>query len=157
MFKIISTFHPLKINVLLLNKCSKCLLLFSQTKMALVEVWLFGDFTLKSTPSVNCIWIITFFSHLHIWVTKSKPLIMLFQLAIVTSNNVAWMNFSTVLFGEAQHVVKTSTAGYVSICYDIINLFIEPQHFLLMFLNFKLKGFHLIVTLGKWCIFFFDG
>ena len=49
-------------------------------------------------------------------------------------------------FHETQHVVKTSAAGYVPVCYEVINLFIKPQNFLLMFFIFKLKGFYLIVT-----------
>ena len=49
-------------------------------------------------------------------------------------------------FDETKHIVKTSTAGHVSVCYEIINLFIKPQNFLLMFLIFKLKDFYLIVT-----------
>ena len=140
-------------------QCSfkKCLLLFSQAKIVLVVVWLFYHFTLKSTPSLNCLWIITFVGHLHIWVMKPKPLLMLFQLAVLTSNNVVCVNFSTVLFDKAQHVVKASTASYMFVCYEIINLFIELQHFLLMLFICKLKGFYLIVTLSKYYIFFFDG
>ena len=92
-------------------------LLFGQNNMVLVVVWLLDHFTLKSTPSVNGVWIITFVSHLHIWVTKPKPSLMFFQLPILTSNNVVWVNFSAVLFDETQHVVKTSMAGYVPICY----------------------------------------
>ena len=56
------------------------------------------------------------------------------------------MNFSTILFDETQRVVKTSTAGYVSVCYEVINIFIKPQSFLLMLLIFKLKGLYLIVA-----------
>ena len=50
----------------------KCLLLFGQTEMVLVAVWLLDPFRLKSAPSVNGVWIIIFVSHLHIWVTKFK-------------------------------------------------------------------------------------
>ena len=53
-------------------------------------------------------------------------------------------------FDETQHVVKTSTTCYVPVFYEIINLFIELQNFLLMFSICKLKGLYLI-------IFFFDG
>ena len=56
------------------------------------------------------------------------------------------MNFSAILFEKTQHVVKTSTMGYMPICYEIINLFIEPQNFLFMFFICKLKGVYLIVT-----------
>ena len=56
------------------------------------------------------------------------------------------MNFSAILFDETQHVVKTSMMGYVPICYEIINLFIKSQNFLLIFLICMLKGFSLIVT-----------
>ena len=83
---------------------------------------------LKSTPSVNGVLIITFVSHLHVWVTKFKPSLMFFKVPILTSNNVVWINLFAVLFccfDEAQHVVKTSTAGYVPICYKVINLLVE--------------------------------
>ena len=77
---------------------------------------------------------------------------MFFKLSVLTSNNVIWVNFSAIVFDETQHVfdetqhvVKTSTMGYVPICYEIINLFIEPQNFLFMFFICKLKGFYLIV------------
>ena len=136
-----------------------CPLHFGQAKMVLVVVWLFNHFALKSAPSVNCIWIITFVGHLHVCVTKPKPSLMSFQLPVLTSNNVVWVNFSAVLFDETQHVNKTSTAGYVPVCYEIVNLFIELQNFLLIGLTFflicKLKGFYLIVTVAKCCIFFF--
>ena len=55
------------------------------------------------------------------------------------------MNFSAILFDETQHVVKTSMMGYVPICYEIINLFINSQNFLLIFLICMLKSFCLIV------------
>ena len=99
---------------------------------------------------MNGIWIITFVNHLHVWVTKFKPSFMFFQQLVLKSNNVVWVNVLAVLFEEAQHVGKTSTTGYVPVCYEIINLFIEPQNFLLMFIICKLKGFYLI-------IFFFIG
>ena len=94
--------------------------------MVFVVIWLLDHFTLKSTPTVNGVWIILFVSHLHVWVTKFKPSIMFSQLPILTSNNVVWMNFFAVAFDEAQQVVKTSTVGYVHICFKVINLFIEP-------------------------------
>ena len=118
--------------------------------MIFVPVWLLCHFTIKYTPSVNCIWITTFVGHLHVWVTKSKPSLMFFQLPVLTSNSIVWVNFSAVLFDETQHIVKTSTAGYVPVCYEIVNLFIKPQNLLLMGLPFffirKLKGLYLIVT-----------
>ena len=64
---------------------------------------------------------------------------MFFKLSLLTSNNVIWVNFSTILFDETQHVIKTSTMGYVAVCYEVINLFIKPQIFLFMSL-------YLIVT-----------
>ena len=43
-----------------------------------------------------------------------------------------------------QHVAKASAAGYVTVCYEVINVFIKPQNFLLMGLICKLKGLYLI-------------
>ena len=128
----------------------KFLLLFRQAKMIVVIIWLSDHFTLQPVPSVNSIWMITFVNHLHVWVTKFKPLLMFFQLLILTPNNAIWVNFSAILFNETQQVVKASTAGYGPVCYEVINLFIKPQKFLLMSLLSKLEGFYLI-------IFFFDG
>ena len=121
-------------------------LFFGQAKMVFVIVWFLDHFTLKPVLSVNGVWIITFVSHLHVWITKFKPSLMFFKLSIFTSNNVIWVNFPAVLFDETQHVVKTSTAGYVRVCYEVINLFIKPQNFLLMLLISKLKDLYLIVT-----------
>ena len=134
----------------------KCSLLFRQSKMVVVIVWFLDHFTFEPVPSVNGVWIITFVSHLHAWVTKFKPSLMFFKLSILTSNNVIWVNFSAILFDETQYVVKTSTAGYVLVCYEVINLFIKPQNFMLLFFIHKLKGLYLIVTVGNCCIFFFD-
>ena len=125
-------------------------LLFGQAEMIFVVVWFLDHFTLEPVPSVNGVWIITFVSHLHVCVTKCKPLLMFFKLLVLTSNNVKWVNFSAILFNEIQHVVKISTTGYMSVCYKIINLFIMPQNFLLMFFICRLKGLYLIV-------FFLDG
>ena len=111
----------------------KFLLLFCQAKMIFVIIWLFDHFTLKPVPSVNGVWTITFVNHLHLWLTKFKPSFMFFKLSVLTSNNVIWVNFFAILFDETQHVVKTSTTGYVSVCYEVINPFIKPQDFLLMF------------------------
>ena len=115
--------------------------------MIFVIIWLFDYFTLKPVPSVNGVWIITFISHLNFWVTKFKPSFMFFKLSVLTSNNVIWVNFFAVLFDETQHVVKTSTTGYVPVFYEVINLFIKTQTFVLMMLFiYKLKGFYLTVT-----------
>ena len=131
-------------------------LLFGQTEMVFVIVWYLDHFTLEPVPSVNGIWVIAFVSRLHVWVTKFKPSLMFFQLPVLTSNNVTWVNFSAVLFNETQLIVKISTTGYIPVCYEVINLFIEPQNSLLMLLICKFKGLYLIVTVGKCCIFFFN-
>ena len=116
---------------------------------------------LKPIPSVNGVWIITFIDLLHVWVAKPKPSLMFFELSVLTSNNVIRVNFSTVIFDETQHVVKTFTTGYVPACHEIVNLFMKHQNFLLMDLAFffigRLKGLYLIVMVGKCCIFFFNG
>ena len=96
---------------------------------------------------MNDVWIITFVDHLHVWVTKLKPSLMFFKLPVLTSNNVAWVNFSAAVLDKTQRVAKTSTVGYVPVCYEIVNLFIKPQHFLLMFFICKLKGLYLVVTI----------
>ena len=62
--------------------------LFGQAEMVFVIVWFLDHFTLKPVPSVNGVWIIAFVSHHHAWVTRSKTLLMFFQLFILTSNNV---------------------------------------------------------------------
>ena len=83
------------------------LLLFGQAEMVFVIVWFLDHFTPEPVPSVNGIWIIessAFFSHHHAWVTKSNRLLKFFQLTSLTSNNVIWMPFLTVLFDEAQHL-----------------------------------------------------
>ena len=106
---------------------------------------------------MNSIWIITFASLLHVWVTKFRTFLIFFKLFLLTSNNVIWVGLFAILFDEAQHVVKTSTTGYVPVFYEVINLFIKLQNFLLMLLISKLKGFYLIVTVANRCIFFFNG
>ena len=75
---------------------------------------------------------------------------MFFKLLVLTSNNIIWVSLPSILFNETQYVVKTSTAGYVPVCYEVINLFIELQKFLLMLFIFNTKCLYLI-------IFFFDG
>ena len=128
------------------DSLEKFLLFLRQTEMVFVIVWFLDHFTLESVPSMNSIWIITFVSHFH----------HIFKLSILTSNNVIWVGLFAVLFDEEQHVVKTSTTGYVLVCYEVINLFIKSQNFLLMGFIFKLKGLYLIVTVGNCCIFFFN-
>ena len=123
--------------------------------MVFVTVWFHDPFTLKPVPSMNGIWIITFFSHFHVWVTKFKSSLMFFKLPMLTSNNVIWVNISAVLFDKTQHVVKTSTAGYLPVCYEVVNLFIKPQNFLLMFVIFKIEGLYLIVTACDGLLMFF--
>ena len=63
-------------------------------------------------------------------------------------------NLFAVLFDERQHVVKISTAAYVSVFYEIINLFIKPQNFLLVFFICKRQGFYLIVTASEGLLMF---
>ena len=133
----------------------KFLVLFGHAEMVFVIVWFLDHFTLN-VPSVNSIWIIAFVNHLHAWVTKFKSSLMFFQPSILTSNNIIWANFSAILFDETQHVVKASTAGHIPVFNEVINLFIEPENFLLMFLFLKLKGLYMIVTVGGCCIFFLD-
>ena len=136
----------LVLNIHIQGSFKKGSLLFRQAEMVFVVVWFLDHFTLKSAPLMNSIWIITFVSHLHVWVTKFKPSLMFFQLPVLTSNNVVWVNFSAVLFGETQHVVKTSTSGFVPVCYEVIHLFIEPQNFLSVGLICELKGLYLIIN-----------
>ena len=111
--------------------------------MVFVIIWFLDHFTLEYVPSMNSIWIITPPGLLHVWVTKFKTSLIFFKLPILTSNNVIWVGFFAILFNEAQHVVKISTTGYVLVFYEVINLFIKFQNFMLM-------GLYLI-------IFFFDG
>ena len=110
----------------------ECSLLFRQAEMIFVVIWFLNHFTLKPLPSVNGDWIITFVKHLHVWVTKFKLLFMFFKLLVLTPNNVIWVNASAFVYDGTQQAVKTSTAGCVPGCYEIINLFIRPQNFLLM-------------------------
>ena len=106
-------------------------------------------FSLKYVPSINSIWVITPAGLFHVWVTKPKTSLIFFKLTILTPNNVIWVNFSAILFNEAQNV-KTSTTGYVPVFQRVINLFIKPQNYLLIFSICKLKGLYLVV-------FFFNG
>ena len=72
--------------------------------MIFVVIWFLDYFTLEPVPLVNGVWIIAFVNHPHVWATKFKPLLMVFQLTVLTSNNVVWMPFPTILFDEAQHL-----------------------------------------------------
>ena len=83
-------------------------------------------FTLKLTRSVNRVWIITFIRYLHVWLTNPQPSLIFLKLPVLTSFYVVWVNSSDILFDETQHVVKKFTAGYVPVCYEVINLFIKP-------------------------------
>ena len=105
------------------------LLFFCQTKMVFVTVWFLNHFTLEFVPSMNSIWIITSASLLHAWVTKFKTFFIFFKLPILTSNSIIWVNFFTVLFDEAQHVVKVSTTGYVLVFYEVIISFLNLKIF----------------------------
>ena len=68
--------------------------------MVFVILWFLDHFTLKPVSSVNGVWIITFVSHLHVWVTEFKPSLMFFQLPVLTSSNVILVNFSAIPFDE---------------------------------------------------------
>ena len=140
--------NSLVLNSDIQGSLKKFSLLFHQSKMVFVVIWFLHHFTFKPVPSMNGIWIIAFVSHLHVWVTKFKPSLF-FKLPVLTSNNVIWVNFFTVLFDETQHV-KTSTTGHVPVFYEVINLFLKPQNFPLMLFICKRKSLYLI-------IFFFDG
>ena len=94
--------------------------------MAFVIIWFSDHFTLEYVPSVNNIWIITPAGLLRVWVTKFRSFFIFFKLSILTLNNVIWMALLSILFDEAQDVVKISTTGYVPVFYEVINLFIKP-------------------------------
>ena len=111
-------------------------------------VWFLDHFTLESVSSMNSIWIITHADLLYVWITKFKTLLIFFKLSISASNNVIRVNFFIVLFDKAQHVVKISTTGYVPDFYEVINLFIKLQNFMLIFFICRLKGLYLIVTVA---------
>ena len=147
--------NSLNLNSDVQDSFKKCSLPFRRAEMVFIVIWFLDHFTLEPVPPMNSIWIIIFVSHLHVGVTKFKPWLMFLQLPILTLNNVIWVKFSAILFEETQHVVKISTAGYVPVCYQVINLFIELQNFLLMLLIFKLKGLYLIVTACDGLLMFF--
>ena len=122
----------LVLNIYIQGSFKKFLLLFGQAEMVFVVIWFLDHFTLEFVLSVNGVWIITFVSHPHVWVTKFEPSLMFFQLPVLTSNNILWVPFPTIRFEETQYLVKTSTASHVPVCYEVINLFIKPQNFLLI-------------------------
>ena len=128
----------------------KFLLFFRQPKMVFVIIWFLDHFTLEYVPPVNSIWIVTPASLFHVRVKTFKTFFIFFKLSILTSNNVIWVGLFSIFFNEAQHVIKISMTGYVPVFYEVINLFIKPQTFLLMFFICKLKDLYLI-------IFFFGG
>ena len=100
----------------------KLLLLFRQAEIIFVEVWFFYHFLIEPAPPINSIWIITFVSHLYVWVTEFKPSLIFIQLPVLTSNNVIRVNFSAILFDDTQHSVKTYTTCYVPVCHETVNL-----------------------------------
>ena len=125
--------------------------------MVFVITWFLDHFTLEYIPSMNSIWIITPVSLLHDWVTQSEPSLIFFKLSILTLSNVIRVNLFAILFDETQHVVKTSATGYVPVFYEVINVFIKLQNFMLIVLISKLKGLYLIVTVcGGLSMFFLD-
>ena len=94
--------------------------------MVFVIVWFLNHFKLEYIPSMNSIWIIPPTSLLNVWVTMFKTSLIFFKLYIMTSSNLILVGLLAILFDEAQHVVKISTTGYVSVFYEVINLFIKP-------------------------------
>ena len=94
----------------------KFLLLFRQAEIVFVIVWFLDQFTLEYAPLVNSIWIITPAGLFHVWVTKFKTFFYISQ--------AVYTDFA-ILFSEAQHVVKISTAGQVPVFFEVINLFIK--------------------------------
>ena len=130
---------------------SKFSLLCHQAEMVFIIVWFLDHLALEYVPSMNSIWIITPASLLHVWVTKFKTSLIFFKLSILTSNNVIWVGLLAILFNEAEHVVKIFATGYMPAFYQVINLFIKLQNFLLMFFICRLKGFYLIVTTVMAC------
>ena len=125
-------------------------LLFHQAEMIFVIVWFLDHFTFAYVPLMNSIWIITPAGLLHVWLMKLKISLTFFKQSILASNNVIWVGFFAILFDEAQRIVKISTTSYVPVFYEVINLFIKLQNFLLIFFICRLEGLYLI-------IFFFNG
>ena len=128
------------------DSLKKFSLLFCQAEMIFVIVWFLDHFTFEYVSSMNSIGIITPSGLLHVWVTKFNTSLIFFKQSILASNNVIWVHLFAILFDEAQHIVKIYTTAYVPVFYEVINLFIKLQNFLLIFLISKLKGFYLIVT-----------
>ena len=121
------------------DSLKKFSLLFRQGESVFVILWFLDHLTLEYVPSVNSIWIITP-GLFHARVRKFKTFFIFFKLSIFTLDNVIWMDLLAILVNEEQHVVKTSTMGYVPVFYEVINLFIKSQNFLLM-------GLYLIIIL----------
>ena len=145
---ILSVQNSLKLNNVIKDSFKKFSLSFCQADMAFVIVSFLDHFTLEYVPSVNSIWIPT--GLFHVWVRKFKAFFIFFKLFIFTSNNAMWVSLLAILFDKTQNVVKIPTTGYVPVFYEVINLFIKLQNFLLMFFICKFKGLYLM-------IFFFDG
>ena len=121
------------------DSLEKFLLLFHQDEKVFVIIWFLDHFTLEYVSSVNSIWIITPTDLLHVWLTKFKKSLIFFMLSILTSNNVIWVGLLAILFDERQHVVKISATSYVPVFFEVINLFVKPLNFLLMFFICKRK------------------
>ena len=66
----------LVLNIHIQTSFKKCSLLLGQAEIVFVIIWSLDHFMLKSTPSVNGAWIITF--TLHVWATKLKSSVMFF-------------------------------------------------------------------------------
>ena len=104
---------------------------------------------------MNGVWTITFVNHLHLWVTKFKPLFMFFKLSVLTSNNVIWVNFSAILFDETQHVVKTSTAAYVPVTRSTISLLsLKIFCWCFSFVNSRACIWLFFSSMACWCFSF---
>ena len=122
--------------------------------MIFIIVWFLDHFILEYVPSMNSIWIITPADLFHVWVTKFETFFIVFKLSILTLNNVIWVGLLAILFDEAQDVVKISTAEYVPVFNDVINLLNKPENFLLMRLICKLEGLYLIIFSSIACLCF---
>ena len=147
-FSYLSVQHFLVLNSGVKDSLKKFSLLLRQAKMVFVIIWFFDHFTLEYVPSVKSIWVITPADLFHAWITKLKLFFLFFKLSIFSPNKVICAGLLTILFNETQYVVKTRTAGYFSVSYEVINLFIKPQNFLLM-------GLYLIVFLFDSLLMFF--
>ena len=143
-------YNSLTLNSDIKGGLKKFSIFFRQAGMFFVIVWFLDHFAPEYVPSINSVWIVTPVSLLHVWVTKFKTFFIFFKLSILTSNNVIRVNLFAILFDKAQHVVKISTTGYVPVFYEVINLFIKLQNFMLTFFTCMLKVLYLII------FFFYD-